>query len=323
MVLEGGFQICILINISSTSRNSVTGRSNELNPGSHAKEARARALAARELVSGIEDTVRDGTFKGQWKDGVPHGLGILHHEDTRRYEGEFREGEVDGYCVEYHEDGSRYEGQWYCGNPSGQGISFRADGGVYEGEWKDGRYHGRGSDTEANGQSYKGEYQFGEPHGRGIFRFSDGTWREGDWVNGSIVRGKALLIGGMQYDGEWKCVDDDPTRGKLDVPHGKGIMKLPSGEIYDGDFENGEKHGQGSWTDGYKMTYDGQWENGKPDGFGIQELLDESGEPEIRYEGMWSNGARHGIGKLVEIQTGLSTWYEFRNGIAIRELHDE
>jgi len=52
--------------------------------------------------------------------------------------------------------------------------------------------------------------------------------------------------------------------------HGTGIMKTTNGNIYDGQWIEGIKNGQGVYYDATtKVVYDGEWKDGKKNGFGI------------------------------------------------------
>ena len=69
--------------------------------------------------------------------------------------------------------------------------------------------------------------------------------------------------------------------------HGKGYLKLASGEYYEGDFEKGKRNGYGTnvWTDGWKHT--GYWKDNLRNGKG-KETTDKGKV----YEGEWINDKR-------------------------------
>lgn len=79
--------------------------------------------------------------------------------------------------------------------------------------------------------------------------------------------------------------------------HGKGKIKYKNGDLYEGDFFNGIKHGQGVYK--FKLpngrTYNGQFQIDTITGFGIMEFE----EKKMIYEGNFLNGAMCGKGKMV------------------------
>ena len=87
---------------------------------------------------------------------------------------------------------------------------------------------------------------------------------------------------GFEYQGEWQ----DGKR------HGIGTYISPNRTIYEGEWVNGSLSGQGTctWSDGAK--YVGQWKDGKYHGQGTLTLFD--GE---KYEGEFNDGLKHGQGR--------------------------
>ena len=63
-----------------------------------------------------------------------------------------------------------------------------------------------------------------------------------------------------------------------------------SGDVYVGEFSEGQRHGQGKMTmSSGKQTYEGKWENGLPEGQGVE--TQENGDT---YDGEFKQGKRHG-----------------------------
>ena len=48
-----------------------------------------------------------------------------------------------------------------------------------------------------------------------------------------------------------------------------GIQTFDNGDIYEGSFKDGLKHGKGKLQTRNKRSYEGDWKNDKPHGFGI------------------------------------------------------
>ncbi|MFO8191278.1 MAG: hypothetical protein R6U08_00645 [Bacillota bacterium] len=65
--------------------------------------------------------------------------------------------------------------------------------------------------------------------------------------------------------------------------------------VYEGEWRNGRRHGQGTWSRPDGCLFTGEWADDKPNGLGI--LILPGGK---KYIGEWKNGRRHGLG--IEIQ---------------------
>ena len=78
----------------------------------------------------------------------------------------------------------------------------------------------------------------------------------------------------------------------LNQRHGKGKATLPNNDTYEGEYQNGKRHGQGTYTFvSSGARYVGSYEHGKKDGFGEFTFPDGS-----RYEGYFSQDLRYGHG---------------------------
>jgi hypothetical protein len=86
---------------------------------------------------------------------------------------------------------------------------------------------------------------------------------------------------------------------KISVPDGRGVMKFPNGDIYDGEFMNGLMHGNGKYTSAKdNRVYNGEWWGGEKNGKG--EITEEG--TGMRTNGDWKYGAIvNGNGAKVEI----------------------
>ena len=76
-----------------------------------------------------------------------------------------------------------------------------------------------------------------------------------------------------------------------DLQEGYGIYVWhKTGACYKGHWQNGKRHGEGTWTYG-NSSYIGTWRLGKPEGRGIQ--INDAGD---RYEGEFLASKKHGNG---------------------------
>lgn len=108
----------------------------------------------------------------------------------------------------------------------GFGICYYQEGKVYEGVFGGNRREGRGCEVYADGNIYVGEFVNNKKHGNGQF-FWFKTGEEG--ANSKVAEFFQFC------EGEWW--------GGL--PDGKVTMQKANGDLYEGTFKNGLKHGFG------------------------------------------------------------------------------
>ncbi|KAJ8257695.1 hypothetical protein GJAV_G00188700 [Gymnothorax javanicus] len=184
----------------------------------------------------------------------------------------------------------------------------------YEGEWKTGKKHGRGKLFMKDGSFYEGEFVNGEIEGNGL-RF----WaRSGDSYSGQFKSGELHGFGVMQYasgekfEGEY-CYGLREGHGFLldkegntyegsfheDKKHGEGVMNYRNGDQYEGDWLLDQRQGHGvmHFEDG--SIYEGQWRNNLFNGQGT--MIHCSG---VVWEGLWINGSPSGGASKIVIEGG-------------------
>lgn len=91
--------------------------------------------------------------------------------------------------------------------------------------------------------------------------------------------------------------------------HGQGTYTWSNGNQYQGEYRNDMRHGEGSFTWANGSHYTGQWRENKENGFG--RYRSSSGDT---YEGNFKNGRFDGAGKLTK-SNGDQYSGEFHNGI--------
>jgi hypothetical protein len=90
--------------------------------------------------------------------------------------------------------------------------------------------------------------------------------------------------------------------------HGYGKYSYNTGEVYEGDFRENLKHGIGKMTYGPKGIYHGYFESGKRHGEGVMQYP--SGD---NYSGWWRDGKKHAKGTHLYKQSGMKlrgTWVD-------------
>ena len=81
--------------------------------------------------------------------------------------------------------------------------------------------------------------------------------------------------------------------------HGNGVLKYGGNIVYEGEWLNGKKHGEGkSFSSNGNVSYEGEWLNGKKSGYGILY------GPDWKYVGEFLNDQQNGKGVTYFLQDG-------------------
>uniref|UniRef100_F6YSP0 MORN repeat containing 1 n=1 Tax=Ornithorhynchus anatinus TaxID=9258 RepID=F6YSP0_ORNAN len=170
----------------------------------------------------------------------------------------------------------------------------------YEGEWKEGKKHGHGKLLFKDGSFYEGDFVDGEIMGNG-FRYwaSSGNTYSGQFVFGELQGyGVMKYKDGGRYEGEFSrglreghgCLvelDGQTYQGSFhdNKKHGEGRMIFRNGDRYEGDWVLDRRQGHGEWCSADGTAYQGQWRDDAFSGQGV--LTHRSG---ITYDGLWIRG---------------------------------
>ena len=215
------------------------------------------------------------------------------------YEGEYFHGERKGKGKEYSYNTLYFEGEYLNGKRHGKGKEYYSNGNlIYEGEYLNGERNGKGKEYDwFNGKLiFEGEYLNGkEWFGKKLFSNGkiininigkeyedDKLLFEGEYFNGKRNgKGKEYYYNGkLQFEGEYK--NDLKWNGKGYDPDGKIVYELIDG--------NGKvKEYSGSFS---KLIFEGDYLNGKKNGNGKEYFFDI-----VIFEGEYLNGQRNGKGK--------------------------
>ncbi len=138
---------------------------------------------------------------------------------------------------------------------------------------------------------------------------------EGDFDETLTGTGTVYIMIGEKkvkvFEGEVK--EKQPVKGKLWLEMNPEELTL----MYDGEFQNGEYHGQGKhFYLSDEVRYDGRWVNGQVDGFAIEYY--KSGIE--KYRGQFHDGVYHGEGVLKDEFDRIAYQGEFVNGIQKGQL---
>ncbi|XP_031818860.1 MORN repeat-containing protein 1 isoform X2 [Sarcophilus harrisii] len=156
----------------------------------------------------------------------------------------------------------------------------------YEGEWKDGKKHGHGKLLFKDGSYYDGEFVDGEIIGMGQrYWSSSGNIYSGQFVLGEL-HGHGVMIykEGGKYEGEF-------YQG---MREGHGSLTDKNGQVYQGAFHENKKHGVGQMVFNNGDSYEGDWILDQRQGHGVMHYADGS-----IYKGQWRNNVFNGQGLMI------------------------
>ncbi|CAF0786054.1 unnamed protein product, partial [Didymodactylos carnosus] len=326
----------VLDDTSELSENALKQPQQQQIGGNDEKDATSqKVLSSTELtqldVDGIDKNLGGNgsvpDYDIKYEEPVLPNLIVLNYEGTRE------KGLFEGYGRASYVGGHTYEGNWVEGMMNGQGRYEWSDGVVYMGQIVNNQIEGVGTYHWPDGSTYSGDVYRGKRHGHGLFTHGrlpvvyDGEWHMGN------MHGKGTL----QFDREGTSyyIGDFIQN----VPFGKGRRQYSTGNLYEGMWVAGKRHGHGifSWANG-NGEYIGQWENGVQSGHGIHVWYIVRAEESqyalrnyydgnfvngrrdgygvfyyssgTRYMGEWKNDQKHGKGKLV-LRNGTEVEAEF------------
>ncbi|XP_037684749.1 MORN repeat-containing protein 1 isoform X2 [Choloepus didactylus] len=155
----------------------------------------------------------------------------------------------------------------------------------YEGEWKRGKKHGHGKLLFKDGSYYEGEFVDGEILGQGCRYWAS----SGNTYCGQFVLGEPQGHGTMWYKagGHYEGAFSRGTR------EGHGLLVHQDGRVYRGSFHNNRKHGLGQMFFPNGDTYEGDWVLDQRQGHGLLRCTGGS-----TYEGQWHHDVQSGQGSL-------------------------
>jgi hypothetical protein len=97
--------------------------------------------------------------------------------------------------------------------------------------------------------------------------------------------------------------------------HGPVICNYADGSEYQGEWQDGKRHGIGTYISPTGTRYEGEWENDEASGHGVCHYADG-----MKYDGQFENGERHGKGVLISPEGDRYEGqfkYDFLNGEGI------
>ncbi|KAL4449742.1 hypothetical protein ABPG74_008115 [Tetrahymena malaccensis] len=204
------------------------------------------------------------------------------------------ESQLDFVKITY-KNGDQYNGQQSNKQKNGFGIFQRKDPQEsYEGQWVKDQKHGKGKFINEDGIIYEGVWNNNKSNGYGTLTIPENYYEQKDYQQKLIlIESFKILTKSLnnlfQKDGELLNYRGGWKDGKMDS---LGIAIFCNGDRYEGDFQDGLRHGKGEYTFQDGKKYIGNWYNDLFDGQGVLSNCNI-----IVYQGMWKLGSMNGIGK--------------------------
>ena len=188
-------------------------------------------------------------------------------------------------------------------------------------KYNDGKYNGHVKETFPDGTKYEGNLKNGLPHGQGTeitpYELKGGYWGERKYI-GEFKNGKRDGYGMEFHTNHWGEKYDVLSHLSTNEENNKIYRGRPIQfflmKTYEGDYKNGEFHGQGTFThydpvpkNRDKTKFVGGWKNGKYNGQGKLTLGKNT------YEGNFTDGVLNGQGTTTG-STGNKSVGEFKDG---------
>lgn len=261
-------------------------------------------------------TFADGQkYTGEWKNGLFDGYGTMIYPDgtvktgywanntfqgttgtgsnlSGRMKTSSSTGCVSGDCDNGYgtytwSTGEKYEGYWKDKMRNGFGTNWFASGAKYTGNWKDDLKDGYGIYEYApttKFTKYIGNFVTDKLTGQGTLYHKDGTIESGNFKDNVYMGSYASDYTYNSTKGSKYCIAGNCNNGY-------GIYIFDNGDKYAGEWNNGQREGQGAYYYKSGIRYTGNFRNNTLDGYGYCLWTDGS-----YYIGEWADGAINGQG---------------------------
>jgi hypothetical protein len=140
------------------------------------------------------------SYVGQIKKNKYHGNGTIYYNETGNlYKGQFKEGLKHGIGEFQFYNGDKYIGNFYQDEIHGNGKYILTNGYIYEGDFTIGSMLGKGQMYDVNNELiYDGEFLNSLPHGFGISYINKQIEYIGNW-NQNFYNGYGILFNKNSY----------------------------------------------------------------------------------------------------------------------------
>lgn len=127
---------------------------------------------------------------------------------------------------------------------------------TYTGSFKNGKPHGKGVMNYGNGEKFEGEFVDGFEEGEGIL-YKNGSTKKVKYTKGKLLQELTIVTHGGNAPKVEGCSSGD-------CYNGSGLIIYPSGNKYNGQFKNGQRHGKGIFIFISGNTFNGEFHQDNP-----------------------------------------------------------
>lgn len=268
-----------------------------------------------------------GSFKGEFSNGNPIGMGCFKQDGGIEFVGEYINAIRNNRGLKL-KDGMIYEGDWpndKSGMP-GKGLFKFVNGDMYFGDWENDKAIGSGLLKKNDGNEIQidwkeepkkiirpNSHEYKSPNG---LRQSPNKQQNNDYYDNSPLNFSGLnRVESMDIDDREHLirnvsglVDLGMTESGLNIDSlinhnpsksygacGKGTVEYDNGDVYTGQFMDGRRNGHGILKYSNGDIYEGEWKDGSTSTC-IGKFIGFNG---ATFEGQWRDGKMDGHGKMV------------------------
>ncbi|MBK8502758.1 MAG: hypothetical protein IPL46_11355 [Saprospiraceae bacterium] len=219
------------------------------------------------------------------KGNCKNGKGVYRYQNGAIYSGDFSQNKPDGIGTLIFSNGNKYVGHWKSSRKEGEGKMIFTSGETYSGQFVANRFHGYGIYQFKNGNRYEGYWKEGKPHGEGSLYKPDEETVVGIWTDGKLQQQEGTRDEPIEEANKEVVYDELQDCNLQNCLTGIGKFDYSDGSHYEGEFLNGDPHGQGICLYQNGDRYSGEWYRDQPNGRGKMNYY--NGDV---LEGAWQNG---------------------------------
>ena len=220
------------------------------------------------------------------KGNCKNGKGVYRYQNGAIYSGDFSQNKPDGIGTLIFSNGNKYVGHWKNNRKEGEGKMLFTSGETYSGQFVANRFHGYGIYQFKNGNRYEGYWREGKPHGEGSLYKPDEETVAGIWTDGKLQDDhEGERDQPLENDHKEVVYDELQDCNLQNCMTGIGKYDYSDGSHYEGEFLNGDPHGQGICLYQNGDRYAGEWYRNQPNGKG--KMIYHNGDV---LEGAWQEG---------------------------------